>query len=52
MGGFVHKSHRFAHQNEYKGLVSRPGFDVFSLLVSCRRPTAMTFRCELIELED
>ncbi|MGL6452654.1 hypothetical protein, partial [Aeromonas veronii] len=32
---------RFAHQNERQSPVSRPGFDVFSLLLSCRHPTTM-----------
>ncbi|MCF5845494.1 hypothetical protein, partial [Aeromonas veronii] len=32
MGGFAHKSHRFAYQNEHQSPVSRPGFGVFSLL--------------------
>ncbi len=53
MGGFVHKTHRFAYQNEYKSPASRPGFGIFSLLVSCRHPTlAILFRCELIALDD
>ncbi|WP_228023797.1 hypothetical protein, partial [Aeromonas veronii] len=41
MGDFAHKAHRFAHQNEYQSPASRPGFDVFSLLLSCRHPTTM-----------
>ncbi|WP_222116511.1 hypothetical protein, partial [Aeromonas veronii] len=32
MGGFVHKTHRFAYQNEYKSPASRPGFCIFSAL--------------------
>ncbi|HHQ4599684.1 TPA: hypothetical protein ACSP82_000545, partial [Aeromonas veronii] len=32
MGVFVHKTHRFAYQNEYKSPASRPGFCIFSAL--------------------
>ncbi|MFM5708244.1 hypothetical protein ACET7L_21305, partial [Aeromonas veronii] len=32
MGDFVHKTHRFAYQNEYKSPASRPGFCIFSAL--------------------